>query len=412
MFKRTSLTLLVVGLLILAIAPSFALIKWSRVGGGQQIWLTADSFSARSTVGGSPNFATAADSKGCIGGAKAFMFDGSPAWMNGLSPDMTAFDMAYWNNWWVEYQIPLSAIPADFILDEEMWKVSGRVSGRFLTGDLPADYQFDCDVLIANGDPNDFDLAAPTEADWTAAAFAKMPGMGNPDVCFNSCQMTFDNFGPNVNNHWAWRADQPLGDVLIKTFKVYDGKVTFRLYPREYGHWNPRIDVLELQPLGDSYSPGPINSDQDFQMANTGSGATGFFACMVWPIFAGQVGDGEYWKSPITVEFTNATTGKVVYTEVCKVSRQDWGTPGIYLLAGTPDNGTTMLIPAGTYDVRISTSSSLKKKFSGVVIPSGGAGVPDPFVPETLINGDLTGDNKVNILDIVPIKTYFNVNGQ
>jgi hypothetical protein len=394
--------LMVAGLLILAIAPSFALIKWSRLNDGQQIWITADSYAARSTDGGSANFATVSASKWCLGGSKTFNFDSSTAWMNGLDPTMAFFDMAYYKDWWVEYTIPTSAVPADFNLND-LWNFYGRVTYRHLAGDTdPSLTQFDCDVVIANGD--DFDKDNPTNDDWQAAAYyAVTSGISNPSIIWNTAGTSYDNFSYPYNNHYSWKSD--FDSVVVKSLAVHGGAATFRIYPREYGHWSPQVDVILLTNSAGSYSPGLINSDKDFQTANTGSGDTGAFVGQIFPVIAGTAGDGEYWKLPFTVEFTSTTTGKLVYTEVVPQQRLNWGCADIYFC-------TSMNVPVGTYDIRVSAGSSLKHLFAGVTIPADYYGFADPFNIPGLINGDLNGDNKINALDIVPVKSNWGLNGQ
>jgi hypothetical protein len=93
--------------------------------------------------------------------------------------------------------------------------------------------------------------------------------------------------------------------------------------------------------------------------------------------------------------------------EYAPPSDKDGVTPGVQLIL--PSDGTYSLpgINPGTYDLAVKVSGFLSQTQAGVVVPSDGS-VEANF---NLRAGDVTGDNRVNILDLNALKTNYGKSG-
>src|SRR5262245_44953668 len=97
-------SLAAVALCALSAQQAFAVIKTSTFGGGKQIWISADSFSSRSTDGGSPNYVADPGAVATSLSGSAYNFPGDGEGGPGTQHD-----------WWAEYHIPVAALPAGFV---------------------------------------------------------------------------------------------------------------------------------------------------------------------------------------------------------------------------------------------------------------------------------------------------------
>ena len=213
-------------------------IRYSEYEGGQQIWITADAFVARSTDGGSPNFILDLDANDPLSGSAYYFY------LEGAVSDPN--DQL---NWWAEYQVPTSSVPAHFDLSGT-WYFQAR------TQQPPEPEQefwyADADYLFVNGHAGDLNTSNPTDDDWWAAVGART---NEDDRILNDLHLLDPKpYRPN----WAWVAHNP-STSRPKTLAVIDGDVTFRIYEREASPDNARIDVMVFA-NSESYVP----TDDDF----------------------------------------------------------------------------------------------------------------------------------------------------
>ncbi|GMU21042.1 MAG: hypothetical protein AMXMBFR13_11370 [Phycisphaerae bacterium] len=205
--------------------------RFSEFGGGQQIWLKAADF-----VAGSNNYIPAGDyaldpdaTDPLSGAAYYFKGDGDtdvtfPWTGGGVGDDQ--------RDWWAEYQILPADLPPTFTLSGT-WYFWARLQHP----DAPSstEWNVDSDWLAVNGDPGDLDTSGPTDAQWFAAIQAAVRA---DDRIANDVHA-----GGGVRPDWVWIGYQGT-DRRPKMFKLIDGKIAWRIYEAEAGHWNARIDVI------------------------------------------------------------------------------------------------------------------------------------------------------------------------
>jgi hypothetical protein len=269
------------GTACLVTAPSLGVVKYSYNASGQQIWITVDSFSARSQlVPGTYDFIedAAAEATGPLSG-KAFYF---PLIAGDPSSSPTVFMDA-----WVEYQISPDDLPADIIAN-----LSGAGSNWYFwarattlhDGDS-ANYNKDSDWLIVNGDPNNLnvDPGPPSDAQWFAADSALNPPTsgvrrGNDRICNDVLQQGGEyvvNTPPNPpTGVWKWIGHSNSNEDAtprLKLLKLINNKVTFRIYEAEASNWNARIDAIcwANHPYTGTPTPNYTPADTDYATAIT-----------------------------------------------------------------------------------------------------------------------------------------------
>lgn len=256
-------TAILVGMLLL-VSPAAGGVRYSEQGGIQQIWITADAFTARSMSDGTPDYFPDPKANAPLSGS-AYYFgkdvNHAGSWSH---------SGGYQEDWWVQYEIPKSALPAHFNLtgDWGVWFRS-QIADAAEYGGTPGgnpDMFWDSDWLFVNGHPSDLNVSNPTEADWQAA----LAGRANDDdrVLQNFIWVDPDYIG-GVRPNWTWlNTEQPDDrDFLAKTFNLVDDKITFRLYEREAGVYNGRIDVICFARTGHPDKPGFVDyvpTDADF----------------------------------------------------------------------------------------------------------------------------------------------------
>lgn len=230
-------------------APSsFGGILYSENGGGQQFWITGDAFVDRSTDGGSPNFFADPDANDPLSGS-AYYFG------TALGEESPSSDQ---RDWWVQYDVPTSSLPAHFNLTGEwgFWVRTQTPTEESVGG---GDKWHDADWLFVNGHATDLNVSNPTEADWGAALASRDNG---DDRVLQSMAMFGDT---GVRPNWRWHShdeNAPSPGVFKKTLAVIDDKVSFRLYEREASPYNGRVDVIVFA-NSDTYWP----TDADFNGA-------------------------------------------------------------------------------------------------------------------------------------------------
>jgi hypothetical protein len=104
---------------------------------------------------------------------------------------------------------------------------------------------------MVNGDPCDFTMSDPTDDDWWNVFSIPSDDPCGPDAHIILNQISVDNSVPYpqpnpsfVPYKFLWWSGDGMGAVQHKTFKVIDGKVTFRIYEREAALTNAMIDVI------------------------------------------------------------------------------------------------------------------------------------------------------------------------
>jgi hypothetical protein len=153
-------------------------------------------------------------------------------------------------DWWAEYQIPAASAP--FALTgtwtfwaratQRRWELLNAQPGSpgWSTGETVFN---ESDFLVANGDPTDLNVSAPTDLDWLGA-FSNSNAAA--DVVFQSIYAG----GQHDFDSWGWRSREATGggpaDNLLrqKEFNVINGKIAFRLYERESGAGNSLVDTI------------------------------------------------------------------------------------------------------------------------------------------------------------------------
>jgi len=194
-------------------------IATSTIGSSKQIWLRASDCVSQSMVGGAPDFAASASAA-----ASGNTLSGGAFYFYRPEASGTADQL----DWWVEYEIPQSAMPVGFTLNGT-WYFWARVSQQ-------ASDSADSDWLLVHGDPNDVPASNsnPSDSDWLAAALAG--GTGKTVLnSLSSSSYTGNNFG------WL---SQTGTTVVAKAFTVVDGRARFRIYEREAGPNNAQIDMI------------------------------------------------------------------------------------------------------------------------------------------------------------------------
>lgn len=226
----------------LAAAGAQAALYTSEFSGAQQIWLTADDFTARSG-GAAPHYFADPNANDPLSGS-AYYFGTD---LGSESPGNVQDD------WWVQYEIPVASVPGNFSLTGS-WSVHFRTQIPTDNEVGGGDHFQDSDWLLVNGDAGDLNLANPTDADWLAAANAA-------DATDDRVLQTII-FLNGVRPDWIWMSADDSGAVMAKDFAVIDDRITFRLYEREAAPYNGRIDVMVFTNNGD-YRP----SDADYRAA-------------------------------------------------------------------------------------------------------------------------------------------------
>lgn len=227
---------------VLAAPATGATIKYSENGGGQQIWITADSFASRSMDGGVPNWVIDPEANDVLGGGAYCFYDDVI--------DTTANQLP----WWAQFEIPSSAVPGTFNVSGA-WRFWIRTQMPVPADpNDPVQINADADWLFSNGHPTDLNVSNPTEADWATALAAR----DNLDD-----RVAQDVWGAGgIRPSWVWRSSDASGNVWQKQLAMIDGKLTFRLYEREAGPYNARIDVIVW-----SNNPDYTPTDDDFRAA-------------------------------------------------------------------------------------------------------------------------------------------------
>jgi hypothetical protein len=249
-------------------SPVLAGVRYSEYAGGQQFWVSADSFSARSMDGGSPNYYADPAANSPLSGS-AYYFG-----QQSLGGEQ--------KNWWVQYDVPRAALPA-------AWNVSGwwgvwfrsqipsaEEYGAYAWGgptagnpDAP-DLFWDSDYLFVNGHSSDLDVDNPSEANWQSALNTR----SNVDdrVLQNFAWVgREDGLAPHaaLRPNWVWFNTQAPDDrtFLAKELKVHNGNISFRLYEREASVYNARIDTIVFAFFPDPENPNYVPTDADYLSA-------------------------------------------------------------------------------------------------------------------------------------------------
>ncbi|GMU20393.1 MAG: hypothetical protein AMXMBFR13_04900 [Phycisphaerae bacterium] len=235
--------LFVVALFSLALSwPVDGAIYTSAYGGGQQVWITSDSFTARSEDGGVLNYIVDPDANALSGSAYYFHRDDS----------VSAADEQL--NWWAEYRIPEASLPAGFVAGQT-WYFKGRVQQPL--GEASPYWYGDADFLLVNGHPSDLSVSNPSENDWINV-FDSGNVTNEDDRIFNDLHLPDPK---PVRPNWLWIAENPTA-MRPKTLSPIDGEIIFRLYEREAGPENARVDVMVF-----ASSPNYVPTDADFVAA-------------------------------------------------------------------------------------------------------------------------------------------------
>jgi len=240
----TKLIVLALVIVALAIAPVVANagITYNVTGSAKQIFMPASDFSNRSMnrVGGGPDFVNddATANAGALSG-NAYHFPGDP----GTTPGAGVFGPAVTLDWWVEYTIPLSALPAGFITAGSTWGFTDRV-----TQSAAAATSIDSDWLVMKGDPEDSAYNSP---------FSPVVNPGPMEASSGQPIMRVNN-NPSIdgglfNYKYGWWSESwgaagvPAGqpDVIrTRVFNPDNGSITFRIYKREADPYNALIDTI------------------------------------------------------------------------------------------------------------------------------------------------------------------------
>jgi hypothetical protein len=247
----------------LCVAPAWGGVRYSEFGGIQQIWVTADAFTNRSASDGTPDYFADPKANGPLSGSAYYFGKDVQTGSN------WSHSGGQQENWWVQYEIPRSALPANFNLtgDWGIW-IRGQIADAAEYNGSPGgnpDMFWDSDYLFMNGHPYDLSKSNPTEADW-AGALATRSNIDDR-VLQNFIWVDPDYVG-GVRPNWTWLNTEQPDDrsFMFKTFNLVDDKITFRLYEREAGVYNGRIDVICFARTGQLGDPteGYMPTDADF----------------------------------------------------------------------------------------------------------------------------------------------------
>lgn len=212
-------------------------LKYSTWNGSQQIWIPADAFVARSM--------NALDANDQPSGLPDFVSDPNVPAANTLTgtaynipgnkaPGSSSYPPATQMDWWVEYSIPLSALPGGFIQAGSTWGFYARTSSS-----ATAASSVDSDWLLVAGDPGD----NVNTADWKSAINPAYTVNGQP------AQRVLNNVmldGGLLAYNFGWFSEgYGIGNVVSqKVFNPIGGSITFRIYEREADPFNALIDVI------------------------------------------------------------------------------------------------------------------------------------------------------------------------
>jgi hypothetical protein len=203
-------------------SAAFAEIQFSQYGGGQQIWISSNSFVSRSLDGGAPNYVLDYYAFGTLSG-ESYYFPYGPT-------DGPANQFP----WWAQYEVPAALIPAEFNVSGT-WYFWARTQ---MPAGSESDTYADSDYILVNGHPTDLAVAEPTEPDWEAAIAARADG---DDLFLNN--LAPDAISPN----WRWvGASHGPAALRPKTVAILGDKLSFRIYEREAYKRNARVDVIVL----------------------------------------------------------------------------------------------------------------------------------------------------------------------
>lgn len=220
-----------------ATTSSRAEVIFTEYRGAQQIWIRAGDFVSRSEDGSVANWQPDPLANSPMSG-DAYYFPRE-------TPQATTLFLP----WWAQYEVPAAGIPANFTVPGT-WYFWARTQQPLET-DI-GKYSFDSDWLIVNGHATDLTVSMPADDDWNAAAQLLQTG---DDRILNDLQ-------PAGAQRPEWRWISHTGTTLrAKTLTVIDDKLAFRIYPREAGNWNARIDWICW-----SNDPGFVPTDADLEI--------------------------------------------------------------------------------------------------------------------------------------------------
>lgn len=217
-------------------------IMFSEYGGGQQIWIPVDEFTARSADGGTLDFILDPDANDPLSGFAYYFPYPNALPGNDVSPPENQRD------YWVQYEVPSAIIPQHFNVSGT-WYFFARTQmppGEWFNEAIESDW------LLVNGHPSDLSRSLPQENDWWTAALA---ANGSDDTIVNNLAP-----GGAVRPAWKWvGASATESNGRAKTLAIIDDKLTFRLYEREAYQLNARIDVMVF-----TSSPSYVPTDADY----------------------------------------------------------------------------------------------------------------------------------------------------
>lgn len=251
------------GSTVAALAPDVAGLRYSTYGGGKQVWIPAGAFATRSADGGSPNYAADPYAHQTLSNAayKFLSLDEQDALTRDSQNVYVTYDTGgNQKDWWAQYEIPVNLLPAGFNFSGATWYFHGRVSQEFSGPDS--------DWLVANGDPGDLDVPAPSNAQWLAAATntseITCPSADTTDRVFNAIAGPPSGEKPGDAYRWIWMSNRHCGESVIraKRFRVDNNKAVFRRYEREASPRNASVDYICWSDSA-SYVP----TDEDCQNA-------------------------------------------------------------------------------------------------------------------------------------------------
>jgi hypothetical protein len=234
------LLLVCAGSVLLPAAVVQGQILHSEYMGGQQFWIPGGDFVARSG-GATPHYVSDPNANAPLSGS-AYYF---PTPLGSESGGDVQED------WWVQYNVPVSSLPANFNLTGAwgFWVRTQIPSDQEIGG---GDHFLESDWLIVNGHPADLSVSNPSEADWQTA----VGGATNDDDRVLQ-DIAFQPNGTRPN--WTWLSGPNASTVVTKSLQVIDDMISFRLYEREAGPYNGRVDVIVFANSTD-YVP----TDSDF----------------------------------------------------------------------------------------------------------------------------------------------------
>lgn len=237
----TKWTAIVALCLILAV-PATAGVYFTELGGGKQIWVTADSFTARDA---NQHWAQDTAATGTLSGSAYYFpnYYDPPSPISG-GPNSNAADSL---DWWGQYEIDAAAAPVGWgSLEDTVWSFYARAvkTSDLINGLTSVDANF----LIVNGHSGDINTLNPTDQMWYDAA-----NPNNLDGGATTADDRIENAISALGLHegyenWGWWSDSS-GDetaqvIRSKKFGVFNGKVTYRIYEREAYDFAARTDLM------------------------------------------------------------------------------------------------------------------------------------------------------------------------